>query len=72
MTTQRVTGYHRLVQNQYTTAEVCCTTENQTNTESKKHHIPSGPKFGGTKKNFAVPPNSEIWGDGEKLTVSWN
>ena len=31
-----------------------------------------GPKFGGTKNNFAVPPNSEIWGDGEKLTVCWN
>ena len=31
-----------------------------------------GPKFGGRKKNFAVPPNSEIWGDGEKLAVSWN
>ena len=26
----------------------------------------------GDEKNFAVPPNSDIWGDGEKLTVSWN
>jgi len=26
-------------------------------------------KFGGRKK---ISPNSEIWGDGDKLTVSWN
>jgi len=31
-----------------------------------------GPHFGGDEKKFAVPPNSEIWGDGEKVTVSWN
>jgi len=22
-----------------------------------------GPQFGGREKNFAVPPNSEIWGN---------
>jgi len=30
-----------------------------------------GAEFGG-RNFFAVPPNSEIWGDGGGLTVSWN
>jgi len=35
----------------------------------RKNILPSPQiqKFGGD-----VPPNSTIWGDGEKLTVSWN
>jgi len=31
-----------------------------------------GPQFGGDEKKFCRPPNSKIWGDGEKLSVSWN